>query len=270
MGILVLGFIGAGRVGCSLARYFYDNGVTVAGVYTRGENRSGFSSFCSADELVRSCDTVFITVNDAAIAEVWHGIGADAADGRVICHCSGSAASDIFAGADEELVCSVHPMLAFSSKETSAEQIRRAFFTLEGGSSAVMRMAELLDSCGNEYKIISRDCKPLYHAAACFASNLVTAVCSEALELMRKCGFSNNEALEALTPLIEENVRNICEKGIKQSLTGPVSRGDAVTVSEHLRALDGRQRDIYIQLSRVLAELSGHTELADLLSGEDR
>lgn len=260
----MIGFIGAGRAGCSLARYFREKGEEISGFYSRSEVPEDFARFETAEELVKSADMIFITVSDSAIGSVWRGISHSAAD-RLIYHISGAESSAVFEGAEPDRVCSAHPMLAFSSKETPAEQIQRAFFTLEGGGAAVKAVSELIERCGNRYAVIMPEVKPLYHAAACFASNLVTAVCAEAEGMLVRCGFSEADALSALAPLIEENVRNICEKGIYGSLTGPVSRGDAGTVEKHLSVLEGRGREVYRQLSAVLAEVSGHTELLPLL-----
>lgn len=158
------------------------------------------------------------------------------------------------------MVCSVHPMLAFAGKNVPTEQISKAYFTLEGGEQALEVIKNVLSICKNPYRIISAQNKVKYHAAACFASNFVVAVCAKAFELMNECGFSEDEARSALAPLICENAANICKYGIKNSLTGPVSRGDVVTVSKHIAALDDKSKDIYKMLSSILAELSGHDE----------
>lgn len=261
----MIGFIGAGKAGCSLARYFRKNGGEISGFYSRSDIPEDFIRFDTAEQIVESSDMIFITVSDSAIGAVWRGIDSSAVRGKLIYHISGAESSAVFRGADPDMVCSAHPLLAFSSKETPAEQIKRAFFTLEGGDTAVRAVSALLDRCGNRYAVIKPEVKPLYHAAACFASNLVTAVCAEAEKMLCRCGFAEEDALSALAPLIEENVRNVCEKGIRPSLTGPVSRGDAETVEKHLAVLEGLSRDIYTQLSAVLAEISGHTELLPLL-----
>lgn len=265
----MIGFIGAGKAGCSLARYFRKNGEEISGFYSRTAVPGDFARYDTTDELVKSSDMIFITVSDSAIGTVWNGLDGSAVCGKLIYHISGAESSEVFCGADPDLVCSAHPLLAFSTKETPAEQIKRAFFTLEGGDTAVKAVSELLDRCGNRYAVIKPEIKPLYHAAACFASNLVTAVCAEAEKMLCRCGFAEEDALSALAPLIEENVRNVCENGIRPSLTGPVSRGDAETVEKHLAVLEGRDREIYMRLSAVLAEISGHTELLSLLQRTD-
>ena len=208
-----------------------------------------------------------MTVTDSAIAEVWNGSDKEMfnSSNKILCHCSGSLSSEIFTGADSSRICSVHPMLAFPSKNVPINQIKNTFFTIEGGSTALCTIKQILDKCGNPYREISAQNKVKYHAAACFASNFMTAVCAESFSLMEQCGFSEEEARLALSPLITGNAENICKRGIQSSLTGPVSRGDALTVTKHVQELDGRKLMIYRLLSSVLAELSGHSEIKNII-----
>ena len=63
-----IGFIGAGKVGFSLGKYFTEHGVTVKGYYSRDPESAraaaeftGTSLFTSTEELLAACDTIFIT-----------------------------------------------------------------------------------------------------------------------------------------------------------------------------------------------------------------
>ena len=56
--------------------------------------------------------------------------------------------------------------------------------------------------------------------------------------------------MKALYPLIEFNLKNIREKGTINSLTGPVERGDLVTVINHLNVLREEDKELYRLLSR--------------------
>ena len=259
----IIGFIGAGKAGCSLARYFKGRGIGVSGFYSRHAPDEDFEFYDSALELIFKSDIIFITVTDTAIKDVWNGLDKTALENKIVCHCSGSLTSDIFEGADKDKVCSVHPMLAFNSTRVPQERVSRAFFTLEGGKTAVKEISRILDKCENKYKIIDAQDKVKYHAAACFASNFAVAVSAEAFSLMEECGFAEDEARAAMAPLIMGNAQNICKNGVKGALTGPVARGDGITVKKHLSALEGRRREIYRLLSMVLAEESGHDELRE-------
>lgn len=239
----------------------------MSGVYGRNGVPEGFPKFETADEVFKNSDIILMTVTDTAISEVWNRSDKEQFNNsnKILCHCSGSLSSEIFTQADSSRVCSVHPMLAFPSKNVPAKTIKNAFFTIEGGEMALDAVKELLDICGNHYREIKAENKVKYHAAACFASNFMTAACAEAFSLMRECGFSEDEARRAMTPLIMGNAHNICTRGIGQSLTGPVSRGDALTVEKHMKALNGNGLKMYKALSAELAELSEHKEILSIL-----
>lgn len=151
-------------------------------------------------------------------------------------------------------------MLAFDSRHVSVDKISKAFFTIEGGEKALTCVKALLDLCGNSYCTIDKADKAKYHAAACYASNFVVAVCSQAFELMRECGFDSESAAKALVPLMRENMDNICLRGAKNALTGPIARNDKETVKKHLECIGEKRRPLYMAAGRVLMELSENTD----------
>ncbi len=59
----------------------------------------------------------------------------------------------------------------------------------------------------------------------------------ESVTLLARCGFSQEEALAALAPLMEANLRHLCAEGPVAALTGPVERGDRATIARHLACL---------------------------------
>lgn len=263
------GFIGAGKTGLSLARYFVHKGIETAGFYSRNKKDNEFVFFNSCEELAAACNVLFITVPDSAIASVWESVR-ECYTGTV-CHCSGALCSDVFRGA--KAACSVHPMLAFSNDNTDFSAMSRAFFTLEGDSAAVSTVKELLSLCNNSYCVIDKTNKAKYHAAACFASNFVVAACARAQTLLEECGFDTETARAALVPIMSENMRSICNSGALSALTGPVERNDAATVKKHLQCLDDKSADFYKAASSILLSLAKQrhadtdfSELEDIIS----
>ena len=247
-----VGFIGAGRCGMSLARYFKHNGITVSGFASH--RRPEEFSYMPETELAAQSDIIFITTNDGAIADVWKKIKTSDLHGKVLCHCSGAMTSGIFSGADPGYVCSVHPMLAFNSKHTDEAAIAKAFFTLEGGEAAIRIIGGLLDKTRNRYRVIGRRDKVKYHAAACFASNFAVAVCHKAELLLEECGFTPDEAHSALTPLMQGNMDNIIRFGTKRAVTGPAARRDMETIEKHLSVLE-KDRELYSLLTKIIMEM---------------
>ena len=78
------------------------------------------------EDLVAASDTLFITTTDGEIANVWDRIRQMSIENKIICHFSGSLSSDQFQGIGDTKAhgVSIHPMLAFSDKYTSYQQLK--------------------------------------------------------------------------------------------------------------------------------------------------
>lgn len=246
----MIGFIGAGKCGMSLAHYFTYNNLPVYGVASRHEFSDVRISCHSVENILKNCDIIFITVNDGSIKEVWDNLKKYDLQNKIFCHCSGSLSSDILGGNS----CSMHPMLAFNSKQTDVHVTEKAFFTVEGSDRAVLAIEDILKVTGNPYKIINKAHKVKYHAAACFASNFVVAVCDKAEELLTQCGFTPEEAHNALSPLMKGNMDNILKCGTKSAVTGPAARKDMSTIQNHRRIL-GEDVPLYDMLTKIILDM---------------
>ena len=256
------GFIGAGKVGCSLGRYFVLNGLSVSGFFDVDEESArtaaefvGTDFVTELEELVRNSDALFLTVPDGLISTVWNQIKDMPVEGRFICHCSGAlSAEDAFPGIKDRgaFGYSVHPLFAVSDKFHSYEELPHAFFTIEGDEEHLNDITALFQSFGNPVRNIKSKDKVKYHCAAAICSNQVIALIQESLDLLSECGFDEESALSALAPIITGNVAHIVKDGTAGSLTGPVERGDTDTVKKHLNCLNEEDRLLYRLLSRKL------------------
>ena len=255
-------FIGAGKVGCSLGRYFVLNGLSVSGFFDVDEESArtaaefvGTDFVTELEELVRNSDALFLTVPDGLISTVWNQIKDMPVEGRFICHCSGAlSAEDAFPGIKDRgaFGYSVHPLFAVSDKFHSYEELPHAFFTIEGDEEHLNDITALFQSFGNPVRNIKAKDKVKYHCAAAICSNQVIALIQESLDLLSECGFDEESALSALAPIITGNVAHIVKDGTAGSLTGPVERGDTDTVKKHLNCLNEEDRLLYRLLSRKL------------------
>lgn len=260
-----IGFIGAGKVGTSLGKYLKESGLLIEGYYSRTYKNAeeaaaftGSSAYSDMNTLIEKSDVIFITVNDDSIAKVCSETAAqfESLAGKTFCHTSGVHSSNVLTdlkklGAE---TCSIHMLLAVNDKYESFKDFTEAFFTAEGDCE---RVCKILGLCGNEYKIISSENKIRYHAAAVFASNFVVALSHIACGMLDTCGFSETEALRALTPLMLNNIKNITNVGPQKALTGPVQRGDFETIRKHLSCFgdsseDTLAKEIYKDLTNAL------------------
>lgn len=256
-----IGFIGAGKVGTALGDYFHKKGLTLSGYASRSQQSAQEAAqftnsifYSTYEALITDSDIIFLTVSDGAISSVWNLVKEIPMQNKIFCHCSGSISSQIFLGIHNQGAYgySIHPLLAIHSKEHSYTNLTRAIFTVEGDQMYLDTIVHLLESLGNQVQSISTDAKPLYHAAAVFASNHVVALAKVSMDLLMNCGFDESSALSAITPLLTGNVSNIAKVGPVLALTGPVERNDTSTIQKHLDCLDDSYESLYKELSKVL------------------
>lgn len=260
-----IGFIGAGKVGFSLGKYLKINNISVTGYYSRNEDSAkkasiftGTKQFNNLNEIINDSDTIFITTPDSEIKNVWNEIKELPIKNKMICHCSGSLSSEIFSNINNygAYGYSIHPMFAISDKHNSYKSLNKAFITIEGNSKHVNELYNLILSLGNDVIIINKENKPLYHAASVTVSNLVLGLINTGVKHLIECGFEEELAIKALEPLISFNIENIKEKGIVNSLTGPIERGDISTLKSHCNALKSDDEILYKLLSKNILEIA--------------
>lgn len=263
-----IGFVGAGKVGCSLGRYFAQEHELVgyaSKTYASAKEAArltGSQAFESPIDLAAKCDALFITTPDGQIVPTWETIrdsdGSEVLNGKLICHCSGALPSSELNGCDERgaYAYSIHPLFAIPSKSTSTEELHKAFFAIEGDSGKLKEAISIVEAMGNPYQIIETEQKVRYHAAAAMASNHVIALYRLSCDELVKCGFSPESAEKALAPLFLGNAQHVASQGTVASLTGPAERGDMATIEKHLTCLSGQTREVYQILNETLLRIA--------------
>ena len=277
-----IGFIGAGKVGCSLGKYFEQKGLDCTGYYDidpmSAQEASDFTEtacYEDMDRLVKDSDALFLTVPDGLIHLVWRQIRDLPIEGKLICHCSGAlSAGDAFTGIEDRgaFGYSIHPLFAVSDRFHSYKELTHAYSTIEGAKDRLDTVRTFLENLGNPVISIGAEDKVRYHCAAAIASNHVVGLVQESLDLLGQCGFAPEDALAALRPILLGNMQHIVDSGTKDSLTGPVERADTGTVRKHLACLNEDQRQLYILLSEILTQIGkrknpsrNYEEMEDLL-----
>lgn len=276
-----VGFIGAGKVGFSLGRYFADNGIELTGYYSRTADSArkaaeftGSEFYSQPDGLISASDAVFLTVPDGAIKETYLSLTKYKLTGKQLCHCSGAmSATEAFPdiSAYGALASSIHPLFPVSSKEESYKELGNAFFCIEGDCAD--EWSGIISRMGNSVRIITSGIKSRYHAACSVASNLVCGLMEESVQMLEQCGFTADEALAALEPLAMSNIRRIFAVGPTAALTGPIERNDVSTVKKHIACIDDKTgSELYKAVSRKLADMaqerhkeSDYTEMKSIL-----
>lgn len=260
-----IGFIGAGKVGFTLGKYFKEAGILVTGYYSRSEasakEAAGFTAtnyFETPEEVLSASDILFLTVPDGMISVVWKQLKQLPLQNKIICHCSGLHSSAIFDGIDQKQASgySVHPLFAISSKQTSYQEIAQAVFTIEGDDKNLAVLRQLLEQLGNPVHRITAEQKIKYHCAAVFLSNHIAGVAYAGSRLLGECGFEEAFIQTTLKTLFLNNCKGIAEYGPVKALTGPIERNDTVTVEKHMNCLERSERLSYDVLSQMLVEIA--------------
>ena len=259
------GFIGAGKVGFSLGKYLKENNIDLNGYYSKSNHSAkeaaiftGTKKYDNLEMLIEDSDAIFITTPDSEIQGVWNKINRLSIKDKLICHCSGSISSEIFSNINNHGAYgySIHPMFAISDKYNSYKNLSQAFITIEGHEKHIKYLKRLFLHLGNDVTVINKENKILYHAASVTVSNLVLGLINNSINYLEECGFTQEMAIKALYPLIENNLRNVKERGAVNSLTGPIERGDLSTVINHLNVIPEEDKELYRLLSKNILKIA--------------
>jgi predicted short-subunit dehydrogenase-like oxidoreductase (DUF2520 family) len=213
--------VGRGRVGHALADALHAAGYEVDGPLGRGANGSG-------------ADAALLCVPDGEIA----GAAALIAPGRLVGHCSGATGLDVLAPHE---AFSLHPLMTVTAE---GAEFAGAGAAIAGTSPRAMRYAaELAGALQLRAVEIAEPDRATYHAAASIASNFLVTLEAAAERLGATVGLER----EQLVPLVRASVENWARLGPERALTGPVARGDEVTVA--------RQREAVAEAAPQLLEL---------------
>lgn len=278
-----IGFIGAGKVGCTLGKYFRENGIPVSGYYNRtSEHAKEAAEFTDTlyyedvNDLINESDMIFITVSDNSIPMVYGSLDKKILAGKIIAHSSGALSSSVFtdSGTYGFYGYSIHPIYAVNDRFTAYKNVQNAFITIEGNEDKIDFLLNLFRSLGNKTAKISSENKVRYHSAAVFASNLVCGLFGKAEDILVSCGFSQDDAKDALKGLFLDNASGIADKGPMLQLTGPIERNDTGTVRKHLDVLSEDEKEVYIAASKAVLKLAkrkhsdrDYNEMETLLGG---
>jgi predicted short-subunit dehydrogenase-like oxidoreductase (DUF2520 family) len=203
---------------------------------------------------------VILSVPDEALPEVSLMLAAqgDAPPGCVAFHMSGALGTDPLAPLVGRGygVGTLHPLQALADPMLGAEQLFGVAFAVSGDPAAVSVARRLVNTLGGAILQIPLSKRPLYHAAAVFASNYLMVLLDAAGRLMAQAGVPPDEAVAAVLPLAKGSLENLSRLGPEHALTGPVARGDVETVRLHLKSLPPRERALYSVMGRELVELA--------------
>ncbi len=260
--------LGIGRLGSALAYILPTIGYEVTAVTARGEATAaafsmltGISATFDNVDAATQGDIVLITVPDRSISAVLDELvaGQRLRRGQVLLHTCGALSGEVLAPARHfgVAVGSMHPLQSFADIETARQNLPGSAFAIDGDPEAIAAANRLVIDLGGRTLFVPPQERVLYHAAACMASNYLIVLLNMAERLMGRWTLEQQDALQALLPLVNGTLRNVSTRGTTEALTGPISRGDASTVAHHLKALPEEFLAVYQSLGAAALELTG-------------
>lgn len=203
----------------------------------------------------------------------------DAPPGCAAFHLSGALSGEVLAplhGAGYA-VGSIHPLQTVADPWSGADRLVGSSFAIAGEPAALNAARRLVNALDGRPIVVPPTLRPLYHAAAVFASNYLLVATGFAIRMFAELGMGEQEAIDAILPLMRGALDNVADLGLSAALTGPIARGDVDTVRLHLARLSPDERLLYSALGKEalrLAQAAGldqdrARELHDLLAWPD-
>ena len=171
---------------------------------------------------------------------------------RIVAHTSGANGIAVLSPLTEQdcIPLAIHPAMTFTGADEDIARLPDTCFGITAADDIGYAVAQsLVLEIGGEPFRVREDARPLYHAALAHASNHVVTVVLDAVEALRAALWGQELLGQELVgdapggiaervvgPLARASLENALQRG-QAALTGPVARGDAAAVADHLRAL---------------------------------
>jgi predicted short-subunit dehydrogenase-like oxidoreductase (DUF2520 family) len=260
--------VGAGRVGTAMAVLLGRAGHRIVAVSGRGPTRDRASRYLSdvpflePADATRAGELVLIGVPDDAIPVLVGEITGTGGfrSGQWVAHLSGASGLDVLAAVRTAGArpLALHPLQTFPDVAGALERLPGCAMAVTAMDAEGYTVGERIagDVMARPFRLDDA-MRPLYHAAAVFASNYLIVTSGIAEDLFRRAGVP--DPLHAMLPLQRASLDNVERLGPAMALTGPAARGDASTIERNLIALHASRPDVvvaYVELCRDALELA--------------
>jgi len=257
-----IAIIGLGKVGTAVGFLLNASGYDVIAVsdtsaeaLARGVKYTKGTACSDPSHAAALAETIIITTHDDAIKPACDRLATDNAitPGMQVVHMSGAGGLDLLESARERgaATASIHPIQAFADVTSAIENIPGSTFGITAQDEMRSWAVQFVRDLDGTPFFVSEADKPLYHAAACIASNYLVTLMNIVVTVYQALGLSPDEATNAFWPLVKGTVKNMEDHGPVTALTGPIARGDVGTIGKHIRAFETSLPeilDIYCQL----------------------
>jgi predicted short-subunit dehydrogenase-like oxidoreductase (DUF2520 family) len=258
---LKVGIISAGRVGTALgvALERADHVVVACSAISHASRQRAQrwlpdTPVVSPPDVAAGAELLLLAVPDSELAGLVSGLAATSAvrPGTIVAHTSGVNGVGILAPLTPHCIpLAMHPAMTFTGSDEDVSRVPDTCFGITATDDVGYAIGQsLVLEMGGEPFCVREDARVLYHAALAHAGNHIVAVLADALEALR-AALRGSELLGQQTvddqpggiaeriigPLARAALENTLQRG-QAALTGPVARGDAAAVAQHLAALN--------------------------------
>jgi predicted short-subunit dehydrogenase-like oxidoreductase (DUF2520 family) len=262
-----IAIVGGGTVGTAVGVAWAGAGHRIVAVAGRQETVSRAKTWLPGvpvlpiAEAVAGAELVAIGVPDEVLPAIVSTVASEVTRGVDVLHLSGASGLDVLEPAVEAGArpLAVHPLQTFADVAGALETLPGCAVAVTATDDDGFVLGETLgrDLGGRPFRLPDAQ-RPLYHAAAVFASNYLVAVSGAADALFSRAGVP--EALAAMRPLQEATLANVHRLGPRAALTGPAVRGDAKTIDRNLSAIAAADPELvapYVALCRAAMVVAG-------------
>lgn len=260
----MLNIIGCGQAAGSLARLWVQtDAVRIGSVMNRSEassrraiDRIGAGKAASSLTEMVPADIWLIGTNDDQVERVAMALQSrgEALGGSLVFHLAGRFGLEVLAPLDDgrTLLAAMHPVRSLTMSGLTLEDFAGTACLAEGPPNALAALQPLVNSIGGTWLPVASIDRGLYHASVSIISNITKAVAWKAQKWQRKAGLPEETAAAVTHQLLASTMDDLFRSGARQSITGPVVRGDTSTIEAHIEALSANHPEDLI-VYRVLA-----------------
>ena len=250
--------IGAGRIASSLLNGLIKAHLNVQSVFSKNINSAEqLANICNVEhysnnfsQVNKDANLFLLTVPDNQIISVANEIGKlniNFSDSLFV-HFSGALSSSVLINLKNKKAdtASFHIMQSFPTKDfVPLENLTAAVETdSEDAEKFLFFLAEKLGM--NPFKLFKDD-KINYHLAGVYSSNFFVGNLLGAEKVLKKNKTDYPNFNDLILPIVSTTLNNIKSKGLENSLSGPVQRGELEVIKKHIKKLkESRQDEFYV------------------------
>lgn len=156
-------------------------------------------------------------------------------------------------------LAAMHPVRSLTHEHLDLEDFAGTACVAEGDQAALEMLRPLVSAIRGSWLPVNEIDRGLYHAAVAMTSNVTKAVTWKAQRWLIRAGLPEETAVTVTNQLLNSTVEDLFRSGARQSITGPIVRGDTRTIEAHLEAVRSTHPgdiDIYRILARTVFDLA--------------